>query len=532
MTAAATRWGLLARMDVRRERVIVPATVVLFAVINLSTAATIQNLASDPAQEQALRLTAGTNAAFRFLLGAVPDADSLAALASWRAGLFMVASLGVCAAMAVVRLTRKEEEAGRTELTLAGAVGPVAPAVAAVTVVIGFVIAVSAAMALTLLSVDGADAMSLIAVFAQYLSTGLAAIGLAVVAAEVFPSAHSANLAASTVVLVGYVLRGVADTVDGASWLRWTSPVGWAEAVEPFDSNNLWPASASLVVFAAGLAFAPVVRRRRDLGSGVLAVRPGPATGPGLRSPLVLVWRQSRSIVFSWAGGIAAYGVIIGVVTNQVESLAGSNKAMTDFLESSGAGGTLTQIFLSTMTAFLAVAAVGAGVSLVIRWRSEETSGRLEVLLATPVSRRRYFWTQSSMVGGAIVAVMIAAPTSILVGAGLAGAGWGSTARTVFGMAAASLPAAAATIALAVLLYAIDGRLAIVGWPLLVASWLLGPFGGMLGLPQWVRDISPFTHVPMIPLQAVQAMPLVIPALVAVVFAVGAAYLWERRDLG
>ena len=532
MTSPTTRWPLLARMDVRRERLIIPVTVVLFAAINLSTAAMIQNLAGDPAQQQSLRTVAGTNAAFRFLLGSVPGDDSLAALASWRAGLFMIAALGVCAAMAVVRLTRKEEEEGRTELVLAGSVGPVAPAVAAVSVVVGFVLVVSAAMAASLLTVDGADPVSLLAVFAQYASTGLAAAGLALVAAEVFPSAHSANLAASGVVLAGYVLRGVADTVPAAAWLRWTNPVGWAEAIEPFDGNSFWPALASVAAFVAGLALAPVVRRRRDLGAGLLAARPGPATGPHLRSPLALAWRQSRSTAAAWIAGVAVYGVTVGVITDQVDQFAGTNKAITDFLESSGAAGTLKQVFLSTMTGFLAVAAVGAGVSLLTKWRSEEVSGRLEVLLATPVSRRRYFWTQAGVIGVTVVIVMAAAPASVLLGAGLSGAGWGSTAEVAFPMAAASVPAAAATMSLAVLLYGARGRLAVVGWPILIASWLLGPFGGMLGLPQWVRDVSPFTHVPQIPLQSVQALPLVIPALAAAAFVVAAAARWERRDLG
>lgn len=532
MSTAVTRWPLLVRLNLRHERLIVPVTVVLFAAINLSTGAAIQAMAGDPTQQLHLRVAAGGNAAFRFLLGPVPESNSLAALASWRAGLFMIAALAVCAAMAVVRLTRKEEEAGRTELILAGAVGPVAPAVAAVGVAIGFVIAVAAVMALTLMRVDGADASSLLAVFAQYASTGLAAVGLAVVAAEAFPSSHAANLAASGVVLLGYVLRGVADTVSGAGWLRWTSPIGWAQAIEPFDRNNLLPALAAVGVFAAGLSIAPAIRRRRDLGAGLLVARSGPATAPRLRSPLALAWRLNRTTIASWAYGVAAYGVIIGIVADQVDQLAGTNKTMTDFLKSTGTHGTLSQIFLSTMTAFLSVAGVGAGVALLTRWRAEETSGRMETVLAGPVSRTRYFAAQVGLIAVALVSVPIAAATAILVGAGLSGAGWASTAETAFGVAAASLPAAAATTGLALLLFAARGALAPIGWPLLILSWLLGPFGGMLGLSQWVRDISPFTHVPMIPSATVHVLPLLIPAVVAVVFSVAAWRLWDRRDLG
>ncbi|MGB3707370.1 ABC transporter permease [Gordonia sp. (in: high G+C Gram-positive bacteria)] len=530
--AAVTRWPLLARMDVRRERIITPVTVVLFVAIGLSTGATIAAMEGDPAQAISLRVAAGTNAAFKFLLGNVPQSESLAALTSWRAGLFMIAALGVCAAMTVVRLTRKEEEAGRTELVLAGAVGSVAPVVAAVSVAIGFVLVTSAAMAATLLIAPGGDFVSLLAVFAQYASTGVAAVGLALVAAEVFPNSSIANRAASGVVMAGYVLRGVADTVDGLGWLRWTSPIGWAEEIAPFDKNNFWPALASVGMLAVGLAVAAAVRRRRDLGGGLVADRAGRATAPGLRSTFALAWRLDCSTIASWAIGIASYGVIVGIVTNQVEALAGTNQTVTDFLKSAGTNGTLTQIFLSTMTAFLVVASVGAGVSLLTRWRSEETSGRMEMLLANPVSRSRYFAAQTTMIGVAVLVALIAAPAAIVLGAGLSGVGWATSAQTAFGVAAASIPAVAATMMLAVACFAYRGRLAVVGWPLLLASWLLGPFGTMLGLPQWVRDISPFTHVPMIPLQPVTVLPLLVPAVVAAVFGMLAWRWWNRRDLG
>ncbi len=51
-----------------------------------------------------------------------------------------------------------------------------------------------------------------------------------------------------------------------------------------------------------------------------------------------------------------------------------------------------------------------------------------------------------------------------------------------------------------------------------MASILVGPlFGPGLGLPQWVQDISPFTHVPKAPGVPVTAAPLL--ALIAVVAA-------------
>ena len=46
------------------------------------------------------------------------------------------------------------------------------------------------------------------------------------------------------------------------------------------------------------------MRSRRDLGSGLLAARPGPAEGsPRLADALVLAWRVHRTAIWSWTVG-------------------------------------------------------------------------------------------------------------------------------------------------------------------------------------------------------------------------------------
>jgi ABC-2 type transport system permease protein len=67
---------------------------------------------------------------------------------------------------------------------------------------------------------------------------------------------------------------------------------------------------------------------------------------------------------------------------------------------------------------------------------------------------------------------------------------------------------------------------------LLVVSLALGPmFGPGLGLPQWVVDLSPFTHLPKAPANPVVMSQLVTLAVLCVgCVLVGSAGL-RRRDL-
>ena len=53
------------------------------------------------------------------------------------------------------------------------------------------------------------------------------------------------------VVGVLFLLRVIADTSSGLSWLRWTTPLGWAEELRPF--TGIRPA-VLLLPLAAGLA--------------------------------------------------------------------------------------------------------------------------------------------------------------------------------------------------------------------------------------------------------------------------------------
>jgi ABC-2 type transport system permease protein len=94
------------------------------------------------------------------------------------------------------------------------------------------------------------------------------------------------------------------------------------------------------------------------------------------------------------------------------------------------------------------------------------------------------------------------------------------------------LPAALVFAAAAALVFALLPRLTIgLGWGLLAVGFVLGQFGGVFRLPDWLRNLSPFTHTPIVPGDSVDLVPLAVMVLLSLVVAAGSVLLARRRDL-
>jgi ABC-2 type transport system permease protein len=71
-----------------------------------------------------------------------------------------------------------------------------------------------------------------------------------------------------------------------------------------------------------------------------------------------------------------------------------------------------------------------------------------------------------------------------------------------------------------------------VSWALVVVCVFVGPmFGPSLGLPGWLLDVSPFSHVPNAPAVAVTAAPLLGLTLTCVLLGAVGVLALRRRDL-
>jgi ABC-2 type transport system permease protein len=180
----------------------------------------------------------------------------------------------------------------------------------------------------------------------------------------------------------------------------------------------------------------------------------------------------------------------------------------------------------------LGVPAAAYGMAAALRPRTEESEQRAELVLATPAGRVRW-------VAGHVV-IAAAGPAVLLGAAGLtAGLAYGlrtgdvgSELPRLLGAALAQVPAAWLMAGVAVALFGLAPRMAAsAGWAALGVIALLTLVGPTLRLPQWVMDISPFTHLPKLPGGSFTVSPLLWLAGVAVVLAVAGLAGLRRRDL-
>jgi ABC-2 type transport system permease protein len=175
------------------------------------------------------------------------------------------------------------------------------------------------------------------------------------------------------------------------------------------------------------------------------------------------------------------------------------------------------------------VIAAGAGVQALIRARSEEADGRVELVLAAPVGRVRW------LLEWVLIAVVSVVAVSLVLGAA-GGLSFGDQATERFGSTVlagvAQIPAGLAYVGITALIFVVAPRLTIpLGWGLLGLGVALGQFGGVMQLPEWVRNASPFAHTPAVPSADVDWSGAVVLTLVAVGAITAAALIARRREL-
>lgn len=524
--------GTLLRLAARRDRLLIPLSVVALAGTVASSAKATFDLY--PNADAAIPAMASlvTNPALVAMYGPLSDPQSIDAFATFKVVLLGAVFVGILVHAVVRRHTRLEEEEGRMELLGSGAVGRRAPLAAAV--LLG-VLAVASTAVLTAVGATkaGLDAAGSVALGAAWATLGLTWVGVTAVAAQLTESARGTAQFALGALGVAFLLRLVGDTAADDSALRgltWLSPLGWVEKVAPYGANRLWVLGLGVVscMVLVGVAF--TLLERRDVGGAVLPPRAGPAHG-GITSHVGLVARLGRGTVLGWAVLVGCLGLLLGSIAGNVDAFVQSNETADMLRKMGGSAGSMVDTFFATEFRFMTIAVAAMGVSLVLRMRADETNGRAEAVLATATTRVR--WAVDHLVFAAAATTGVALVMAVTAGLsdGRRTGNPMASLGTLVPAALVPLPAAWCLVAVAMLLVGWAPRWAAAAWAVLVLTLLVGELGPVMGLPNWVQQLSPLAHVPHVPGGAVSAAPLVALTLVALGLGwLGVAGL-RRRDI-
>ncbi len=461
----------------------------------------------------------------RALYGQVYN-DSLGAVGIWKAGMFHLL-IGVAVILTVIRHTRADEETGRTELIDSTAVGRYASLGAALLLSFGASIATGVIGAAGLLRANVPAGGSL-AFGAALACSGLVFTAVAAVAAQLSPSARFARGAAFAVLAGAFALRAVGDAGDGK--LSWLSPLGWSLQVRPYAGDRWWVLLLHLATAATLTVVAYRLLSVRDVGSGLVAERPGPGTAaPALGNVFGLAWRLDRGALLLWTVGLCLYGLLIGSVVHGIGHELGDSTAARDIVVRMGGTSALEEAFIAVAFTMMGMAAAAFAVSLALRPHQEESGQRAETMLAGAVSRGR--WLASNLVaavGGSAVAMVVSGFAAGLL-YGIAAGDVGGKLSVVLLTAVVQLPAVWLLAAVTVVLFGAAPRFTPVAWGVLVGFIALYLIGSLAGFPQWLLDFEPFTHIPRV--GNFTAVPLVWLLAIDTVLILLGTKAFRRRDL-
>lgn len=528
MSTAGT--GLLLRFDLRRDRLMLLWWVLGVVVLYWSQAVSTEGLYPTQAElDKAAQAMAG-NTAFVALAGPARALNTVGGQVAWQASAFGAIVAGLMSMFLVGRHTRVEEETGRDELVRATAVGRHAPTLAAALVVLVANVLLGGLVAASLvgygLAVAGSVSLGLAAALA-----GLVFGAVALVAVQLAGTARAAYGITGAVIAASYVLRAVGDvTGGGLSILSMLSPIGWGQSMHAFSGERWWPALLSVAAVAVLGVVAVRLLDRRDHGAGIRAARPGPATAGGdLRGTVGLAWRLQRGTLLGWTVGLLATGLSYGAIGDSTDDLVGNSQLAEDLFGGTGPGA--TDLFYAALVAMLALLAAGFAIASAGRPASEEGGGRVDLLLAGPVTRARWALSHLAVTVGGTVVVLFAGGVGLAVGFGLSTGDWATGGRLL----GATLPYVAPVLVLAAVAWfgwAVRPRLVPAGWLALAYCAVVMLFGETLQLPGWAMSLSPLEQLPAMPADAFEALPVAALLLVAGALATAGLVALRRRDLG
>ena len=334
---------------------------------------------------------------------------------------------------------------------------------------------------------------------------------------------------ASIVMMVMWVANGFAalDPIAIFSPFRWTA--NHIALVGQFD----WAGLALVgVVALALLAIGVELFNRRDLGVTIGWSLPSlPASVLGTRGPISRSFGDMLPRALAWGAGMGVMGMmlvsLVGSFAKQISNDPELQKTFAGVFP--GANVTSAGGWLQVFAELLFIAAGFAGTTFVAKWASDETSGRLETVLATPMTRARWVIT------GGIAALLAVLVMNLLFALGIAAgaaAGGVSVGDAILGSLSLGLFAAAVVgVGFAVggaWRTSLAGEIAAVA---VVATYLINLLAPPLKLPEWFHQVALTAHYGQPMVGHWDQTGVIASVLIAVAGIAIGAWGMSRRDL-
>lgn len=316
--------------------------------------------------------------------------------------------------------------------------------------------------------------------------------GLAFALAPLLGRAGSAAVAG-----VVMVALWVASGLNIGGPLVALSPFHWTVDHIPLVGFYDWTGLAAVgVVAVVLLALGVELFQRRDLGVTTgLSLPSLPKDVLGVRGPVARAFGEQLPRALAWGLGMGLMGGLLASLVGSFASQVGGDTTISKEFATifpgynfASAGG-----WLQLYVAIFYIAAGFAAVTFVSKWASDETEGRLEEVLASPMSRAR--WVLAGGLAAVAAVVLMTAIVAIAIGLG-ASAGGAAAGDALVGSASLGLYA----VAIVGIGFAVGGLVrtslaAEISALVVVATYLVDLLAPALKLPDWFHQLALTAHM-------------------------------------
>jgi ABC-2 type transport system permease protein len=466
------------------------------------SAAIVNEFTTAASRQQLARLVAAVPPILQGLAGKPIHVDTMGGYVAYKYGTFFPLIVSLWSILALSGTLASESRRGSMEFLAATpitrrriAIEKVLAHVGGLTVANLLVFAALAIAGSAIATLPGDQiTVAMAAGYAVWLGLVSLAAGALAFAVAPFLGRGAAIGIAGAVMFGGFILNGYQIAIPSLAPFANLTWFGWTSNHIPLAGQFDWaPVGLVAVVALVLLAIGIEAFTRRDLGAtDAIPVPSMPEPLVGLGGPTGRVISEALPTAVSWGLGIGIFGMVLaGSGSSFIDQLRESPDFMrlisTVFprVDIASAGGFLQLVFVE----FGLVLAGLAGATLVARWASDETSGRLEMLLAAPLARVR--WALAGGLGTLVAIGLIVAMTAVGIWIGSLITG-GDILTPVLGTLVIGLYAAA----LAGIGFAVAG---------VVGPGVAGPAVAVVTVVTWFIDIvGPALHLP----DAIQALAL------------------------
>ncbi len=487
------------------------------------------------AERDALAAAYGANKATSALFGPAPQLQTVGGFTVFKISMTLMILGAVWGLLLSTRLLRGEEDEGRWEVVLSGHTtrkGATTQALAGLgagLVVLWAITAVITVVSGRSHSVGIAAGPSLYFALAM---VGTACMFLAVGAftSQLAGTRRQAASFAAVFLGVSYAVRMIADAGVGLHWMIWLSPLGWVEELQPLSSPRPL-ALLPIVAFTGVLAVVAVLLAgTRDVGASIVPDRSH--SRPRLRllfGPTGLAIRMMKATVIGWGVAIAVSGFLYGLVAKSASTTI-SGSSVKEVFARLGATGNGTEAVLGVCFLVLGVLVALVAAGQVTHARAEESEGRLDQILARPVSRSG--WLGGRLVVAVVVLLLGGVTAGVFAWLGAASEHAGVSFTRLLAAGVNIVPPAITILGLGVLAFGLRPRLtSAVVYGFLAWSFLLEIVGGIGAVNHWVVDTSVFHQMASAPAVSPDWEANGVMTAVGVGAAVLGGFCFRRRDL-